>query len=62
MITSYFKSELDGDLHNSLLETMKAYNNYKKWFKFPSAIKGKIDLNLSSQNAICHRLSVEKQA
>ena len=46
MITSYFKSELDGDLHNSLLETMKAYNNYKKWFKFPSAIKGKIDLNL----------------
>ena len=46
MITSYFKSELDGDLHNSLLETMKAYNNYKKWFKFPSAIKGEIDLNL----------------
>ena len=46
MITSYFKSELDGDLHDSMLETMKAYNNYKKWFKFPSAIKGKTDLNL----------------
>ena len=40
MITSYTEKELNKDSFKDIRKTVKAYNNYKKWFKFPHGIKG----------------------
>ena len=39
MITGYTKFDFDEDQGN-IKKTVKAYQNYKKWFKFPQGLQG----------------------
>ena len=40
MITGYSKLEFDHYSQNNIQNTLRAYKDYKKWFKFPTGIKG----------------------
>ena len=40
MITGYSKQEFDKNALKTIENTVNAYKNYKKWFKFPQGIKG----------------------
>ena len=42
MITGYSKQEFDKNALETIENTVNAYKNYKKWFKFPQGIKGSI--------------------
>ena len=42
MITGYSKQEFDKNALKTIENTVNAYKNYKKWFKFPQGIKGSI--------------------
>ena len=40
MITGYTKFDFDDYSKKEIRNTITAYKNYKKWFKFPKGIKG----------------------
>ena len=42
MITGYTKFDFDDYPQGNIEKTMRAYEEYKKWFRFPSGIKGHI--------------------
>ena len=42
MITGYTKFDFDDYPQGNIEKTMRAYKEYKKWFRFPSGIKGHI--------------------
>ena len=44
IVTGYSHSESNLDMENLISEEVVAYNRYKKWFRFPSKLKGLLDL------------------
>ena len=40
MITGYTKFDFDDYSKKEIRNTITAYKNYKKWFKFPNGFKG----------------------
>ena len=40
MITGYTKFDFDDYPQGNIEKTMRAYKEYKKWFKFPIGLKG----------------------
>ena len=42
MVTGFTKFEFEEFSRKDIQQTIDDYNNYKKWFKFPAGIKGKI--------------------
>ena len=40
ILTSFFKSVPNHELENLIPEEVKAYNQYMKWFEFPTGLKG----------------------
>ena len=40
MVTGFTKVDFDDYSKDEIQSTIKAYKDYKKWFKFPKGIKG----------------------
>ena len=46
MVTGFTKFEFEEYSEKDIQNTIKDYKNYKKWFKFPAGIKGKLNFLL----------------
>ena len=42
MVTGFTKFEFEMFSRKDIQQTIEDYKNYKKWFKFPDGIKGKV--------------------
>ena len=46
MVTGFTKFEFEDYSQKDIENTFQQYKNYKKWFKFPAGIKGKLIFKL----------------